>query len=148
MATTQIRPAARSDLAAVQALHAQWVDEENTYGLGRLELGVIESWLDGHFLVAEADGAVVGFVHGAVKATPAVAVVPAGEPYLEIEELYVRPDCRRRGIGGPLLGAIVARARESGVERFTVFSAAHDQPGILRFYERHGFRPWGVQLFR
>jgi GNAT superfamily N-acetyltransferase len=124
------------------------VDEANTYGLGRLEPGEIEAWLDGRFLVAEADGTVVGFAHGTVRSGPSLAVVPAGEPYLEVEELYVRADSRRRGTGGLLLAAIVAQAREAGVERFTVFSAAHDQHAILRFYERHGFRPWGVQLFK
>ena len=143
----QVRPAAHSDLAGVHALHEQWVAEANTYGLGDIERGVVESWLGDHFLVAEAVGRVVGFAHGTVRSTPVLAVVPAGEPYLEVEELYVRADSRRRGTGGLLVDAILARARESGVERFTVFSAAHDQPGILRFYERHGFRPWGVQLF-
>ncbi len=145
---TQVRPAARSGLAAVQALHEQWVAEGNTWGLGNLEPGVVESWLDGHLLVAEDDRTVVGFAHGTVRSTPALAVVPPGESYFEIEELYVRPDSRRRGIGGLLLDAIVTRAHEAGVERFAVFSAAHDQPAILRFYERHGFRPWGVQLFQ
>lgn len=26
--------------------------------------------------------------------------------------------------------------------------AAKDQPAILRFYQRHGLRPWGIQFFR
>ncbi|HEX7071201.1 MAG TPA: GNAT family N-acetyltransferase, partial [Rhodothermales bacterium] len=56
-----------------------------------------------HILVAEQHGDVVGFT-AAVRTAP--APIFAYVPELFIEELFVRPDARRRGVGTALYRAI------------------------------------------
>ncbi|HEY8492108.1 MAG TPA: GNAT family N-acetyltransferase [Dehalococcoidia bacterium] len=143
-----VRPGRTEDLGVVAGLHGRWEAEDNVYGFTGPDPAELERWPGDLFLVAEADGAVVGFLHGVVRAEPALAVIPDGQRYLDVDALYVVPELRRRGVGGRLLDAAPARAAGAGVRHAYVFSAAKDQPAILRFYQRHGLQPWGTQFFR
>jgi ribosomal protein S18 acetylase RimI-like enzyme len=76
-------------------------------------------------------------------------VLPEGEPYVEIENVYVHPDFRHRHIGGPLLERLMAVAAHQGIQRFVVSSTSKEMDKMLQFYRRHGFfTPWYVQLFK
>lgn len=101
-----------------------------------------------YFLVAEVDGQVVGFVSGSTHESDGAAVVPEGVVYLEVADLYVAAPSRRGGIGGRLLDELLAVARREGVRKVLVYSATKDVRRVLTFYERQGFRPWYVQMFR
>lgn len=84
------------DVKAVASLRRRWEAEENVWGFQAPSLRDLAGWTEDLFLVAEAEGAVVGFVHGVVRAGPALAVIPRGERYLDVEALYVVPEpCRR-----------------------------------------------------
>ena len=50
--------------------------------------------------------------------------------------------------GGGLVESCLAQAKEAGVAYALLYSAAVDVRSILRFYERHSFRSWNVQMFR
>jgi len=97
--------------------------------------------------VADEAGGLIGFGHGSEVLSDGLAVIPAGERYLDVDALYVRADRRRAGLGGLILDELRALARADGIERAFVFTAAKDQHAIMRFYERHGLRPWGMQFF-
>lgn len=101
-----------------------------------------------YLLVAESDGEVVGFISGSIHSSEGMAVIPEGESYLEIDDLYVSPEFRRRGVGSGLITQILGRAKERGVAYALLYSASKDIRSILRFYERHGFQSWYVQMFR
>jgi GNAT superfamily N-acetyltransferase len=74
-----------------------------------------------HMLVAERDGELVGVA----------LLTQAGKLSL----CYVLPEAQRTGIGGALLAAAEAKAREWGVGRLTLKSTT-----IAReFYARHGY---------
>lgn len=60
----------------------------------------------------------------------------------EIVTLAVRPAARRGGLGGRLLDAAVAGAREQGVVRLFL-EVAHDNAAALALYESRGFTPAG-----
>jgi N-acetylglutamate synthase-like GNAT family acetyltransferase len=81
------------------------------------------SW--SRFLVAEADGQVVGV--GQVK--------PHSDGSRELASLAVLPEQQARGIGGALIDALVAR--EAGA----VYLMCMDW--LERYYERFGFRRLG-----
>lgn len=79
-------------------------------------------------LEATSDGEVVGFAR----------LIEAGE-FVHLEQLSVRPDRGRRGIGGGLVAAVLAEARECGARAVTLrtFAAV---PWNAPFYEDAGFR--------
>ena len=89
-----------------------------------LELGG-DGVREGRTIVAEdPSGSVTGF---------ASYLISGG--VIELEDLFVDPDCMRRGIGRRLVLAIAAAARELGFDRLEVTANPH----AMQFYERAGF---------
>jgi ribosomal protein S18 acetylase RimI-like enzyme len=101
-----------------------------------------------YLLVAEANDEVIGFISGSIHSSERMAVMPDGESYLEIDDLYISPEFRRRGVGSGLVNQPLAQAKQQGVAYALLYSAAKDVRGILRFYEQHGFQRWYVRMFR
>jgi GNAT superfamily N-acetyltransferase len=59
-------------------------------------------------------------------------------PVVLLEELYVQPDVRRRGIGHALLERAIAVAEERGSQTFEI-NVDEGDTDARRFYEAHGF---------
>ena len=102
--------------------HAPW-----SAAMLREELG------KGIFLVAEQDGAAVGYVG---------CQTVLDEGY--ITNVAVSPDCRRQGIGRVLVGALASHARGQGLTFVTLEARASNAPAIA-LYEGAGFRRVGVR---
>ncbi len=56
-----------------------------------------------------------------------------------LEDLFVMPELRSRGIGSMLLEAAITAVREAGYTQLGL-GVAVDNPGAIRLYERKGFR--------
>ncbi len=136
------------DIPAVAALEARWLAEGGTIGMVAVTEEEIQDWLGPYCWVAEHEGAVVGFAYGRVETSEGLAVIPAGERYLRLEELYVLPDHRDRGVGGRLVDHLLAEAGARGVTRGRVYSSSKDWRRIVDFYQQHGFTMWYVELYR
>jgi ribosomal protein S18 acetylase RimI-like enzyme len=143
-----IRRAADSDAQSVSRLQHRWAEEGSAYGFVPASVEQIKAALGPYFLVAEVGDVVVGFVSGSVHVSEGKAVIPQGASYVEIDDLYVSPEYRRQSVGGCLIRRVLAEAKERGATHALLYSAAKDMHGILRFYERHDFRSWYVQMFR
>ena len=91
---------------------------------------------NGHFyLVAtDDDGAVLGYA--------GLAVSPPDEAW--VQNVAVRRDAQRRGIGRLLLEALLAEAARRGV-RSTLLEVAADNAPAQRLYATYGFEPIGVR---
>ena len=147
-----IRTCSRQDLDAVIDLERQWQREDIAYGdfnpLSHAAYLAILNDFPEYFLAADHDGQLVGYAHASMQRNRPSEVIPAPEPYVEIEDLYVRPDFRNQDIGGMLLERIFEIARHAGIQRFVVGTRSKDTDKILRFYRSHGFTPWSIQFFR
>ncbi|WP_370876682.1 GNAT family N-acetyltransferase [Amycolatopsis thermophila] len=84
---------------------------------------------DTDFLVAEADGEVVGYA----LATRVLSLYANG-PVSQLLELAVAPAHRGRDIGGQLVDAIVHRARQAGAVEVIVVARR-----TRGYFERRGF---------
>ena len=145
-----VRRATAEDIEAICALYERVAEEGVAWGLVAATREAIREQLGSFSIVAELKGRIIGFGAGSVHTSDVrySAVTPVGDRYLEVDDLFVAPEFRSQGTGRRLLRAVIDAAQAEGIERIHVFSTTKDHDAVLRFYRRHGFEPWGVQLFR
>lgn len=139
-----VRTAGERDLAAVRDLlvetwHATY---DSLYGAERVK-EITDEWHsaaslkarlarpNSEFLVADDGKRIGGMAFAAAASDPAVIL---------LHQLYVRPDCQRRGIGKLLLDEIEESFPEARILRLEVEEA--NGPAVA-FYRVNGFRPAG-----
>jgi GNAT superfamily N-acetyltransferase len=152
MEHVRIRPCTLQDIDAVIGLERQWEQENIAYGdfnpmHWEAYIAILERF-PAYFLVAESDGQLVGYIHASLQGAKSIEVIPDQEPYVEIEDIYVRPDFRNQDIGGKLLEQVFEVAQAAGIQRFVVGTKSKETDKILRFYRSHGFTPWSIQFFK
>jgi len=84
---------------------------------------------EGRTHVAEQDGTVVGF-----------ATWAEADGTVDLEDLFVDPDYRRRGIASELVRRIAEVLRARGVQRLEVTANPH----AMEFYRSAGFTDYGT----
>jgi GNAT superfamily N-acetyltransferase len=132
-----LRPACPADLPAIVALIRELADFEQLSHLVVVTPESLQPHLFGprpaaEAVVAELDGAVVAFALFFTNFSTFL-----GRPGLYLEDLYVRPDFRGRGIGRALLQHLGALAVERGCGRFE-WSVLDWNTNAIAFYEKMG----------
>nr|WP_246141241.1 ribosomal protein S18-alanine N-acetyltransferase [Micromonospora olivasterospora] len=96
---------------------------------------------NGHFYLVAlgADGADDG---GGVLGYAGLVVAPPDEAW--VQNIAVRRDAQRRGVGRVLLEALLAEAARRGA-RHTLLEVAADNAPAQRLYATYGFEPIGVR---
>ena len=131
--TLRVRPARRPDLDPVIAIDATVTGlEKRAYWRSVFRRYADAGRAGRRFLVAEADGEVVGFVIGEVRDWE-FGSPPCGWVF----GIDVRPDARLAGIGTRLLEAICASFRRAGVTKVRTM-LARDNTVILSFFRSQG----------
>ena len=135
-----LRPLMADELAAVEAHLAYGTPGKHRRRLAEQEEGTCVyaiAWVGdrpvGHVLVKWA-GSAEAPVRDAVADCP------------DVEDLFVAPDQRSRGIGTQLLEAAELLVRNSGYERIGL-SVGADNPRARALYERRGYRELGIPPF-
>jgi ribosomal protein S18 acetylase RimI-like enzyme len=108
-----------------------------------------ERWLrDGEafVLLAERGDEPVGYAVVHIEEGPD-DTFPLADHFAEIYSLSVTPDARGQGIGNQLLDAIDERLAAMGIKAVAV-AAMVENEAALRLYERRGFVPREVLLYR
>ena len=143
-----VRRATEEDLGALVRLSELWSFEKITHGLAPNSIDDLIPKLGDYFFVASNESEIIGYTYGTVHASEGTAVIPQGEEYLEIDEVYVRAEHRNDGIGHELIGELLAEAERQGIKRSVVYSATKQWREIVGFYENHGFQMWFVQMYK
>lgn len=143
-----IREATQNDISRVIQLQKLLIKEDLIYGFTPESERELIKKIGNYFLVTEVGGDIIGFIYGQVLKSEGLATIPQGEQYLEIEEIYIKPEFRNQGVGGKLLDRVVEEAKKNGVEKFSIYSASKDIDGILNFYRKHDFKPWFIQMVK
>jgi GNAT superfamily N-acetyltransferase len=147
-----VRPAQPEDISAVIQLTEMWKAEPGT--TGHYEVNFPEALrreLGSYFWIAADGERVVGFIRGTVNGDSAGSlhyqILRKGEDHLSLSQLYVHPDHRNRGVGSQLVAKLFAAAASNGIHRHLVMSENLDWEKTMRFYQKHGFRPWYFRMF-
>jgi GNAT superfamily N-acetyltransferase len=83
----------------------------------------------------------------AAVATTTIRISARGGASAEIEEIWVQPSARGRGIGSRLLASAVGECRRRGIESIELRVTPDDhEVGIPDFYVKQGFRHRGRQI--
>ncbi|MCA0399787.1 MAG: GNAT family N-acetyltransferase [Proteobacteria bacterium] len=91
--------------------------------------------LGGEFLVLEDE---TGRICACVAVDYPARDEAMGRPVAELHRLYVRPDCRRRGIAEALTARVEGIAREAGAIKLVLWSDTRFE-GAHRLYRRLGY---------
>ena len=150
--STSIRFASPEELDRLENLWKALYEHQTIHGMQiQLPANVFPAWVSGiapllgrfaFVVVAEDQGAFVGFVAGRVRMLP---------PHFGLErvgfigEVFVAQERRSQRLGERLLARAVEWYRENNVQRVELQVVA-DNPDGLRFYERLGWRRELVQL--
>ena len=143
-----IREAALTDalVETLIALSRDWANENSCHGYVANDRSDIEGM---RIFLAEDGGRVVGYLFGKTYVSEkASSIKPQGSVCFEVEELYVRPECRSRGIGRALMAA-AEEAVKGEVEYLTLSTATKNWRAILHFYiDEVGMAFWNARLFK
>jgi GNAT superfamily N-acetyltransferase len=138
--TLAIRPAERADVPVIAELirglaRFEKMEDEVTMTEDRLAAGLFGERHYAETLIAEQDGEPVGFALFFHNFSTFLA-----KPGIYLEDLFVAPEHRSRGIGLALLKELARLAVERGCGRLE-WAVLDWNRGAIGFYERLGARP-------
>ena len=151
-----IRPATPEDLPRVAELAAQLVRQHHAFDPLRFFLPdrVQEgyAWWFGQelprdevvLLVAERDGAIVGYVYARMEERDWNALL---DRCGAIHDILVDTSCRRAGLATALARAAIEALERKGAPRVVLHTAAAND-GAHRFFETLGFRRTMIEMTR
>ncbi len=129
----EIRRAEEKDIPAVTDLEKVCFEGKDPWSYGAFYNEIVENSDKTLYLVALADGKVVGYM-GVWK------ILDEGQ----ITNVAVDPEYRRRHIAESLIEEMVRRTAEEGVTSWTLEARVDNDPAI-RLYEKMGFRGEGIR---
>lgn len=149
----RVRRARLEDLQTIQRLNHELFKHDNDYHHDlNLEWpyepdgeAYFRSCIEGDDLfvsiVAEYDGAVVGYLNGGIRKPHSAYLGKRAE----LENMCVTAEFRGYGIGTKLIDEFKSWAHDQGADRLIV-EAFHGNDEALRFYEKNGFRNYALTL--
>ena len=130
---------------ALIALSADWEAEGSCRGYHTNAAPDIEGR---RAFAALEDGRIIGYRFGRMEtAKNSSSAMPEGAPFFEVEELYVRPEHRSKGVGRALFKRCEASA--DGADYLALSTATRDWRAIMHFYiDEMGMEFWNARLFK
>ena len=127
-------------------LSGQWERENSCHGYRKNERSDLEG---NRIFLACVNEKIIGYLFGHVEKTEKRAsIMPAETPFFEMEELYVCPEYRNRGLGKRLFEFAEMAIRDEA-EYIMLSTATKNWKAILHFYiDELDMSFWNARLFK
>ena len=127
-------------------LSTDWEAENSCYGYRKNEKADIEG---NRIFIAKDGENFIGYLFGYLeKSERSTSIMPDGTPVFEVEELYVKPEYRSKGIG-KMLFTYAESAVRNEADYIMLSTATKNWRAIFHFYlDELGMEFWSARLFK
>ena len=141
-----IHEAKQSDLKRILELSLMWEKEDSCYGYRANTEGDFQDC----YILAAYDDELVAYVFGKEEIQEKqTSVIDKNMHYFEIEELYVHPSYRSRGIGKQLMESLEKELKKKGLRMMVLSTATKNWKAIMHFYiDEVGMNFWSARLYK
>ena len=136
----------QSDIKRLLELSLMWEKEDNCYGYR----ANTEDDFQDCYILAAYDDELIAYIFGKeVVQDKQTSVIDKNMHYFEIEELYVHPSYRTRGIGKQLMESLEKELKKKGLEMMMLSTATKNWKAIMHFYiDEVGMNFWSARLYK
>lgn len=141
-----IHEAKQSDIKRLLELSFMWEKEDSCYGYR----ANTEDDIQDCYILAAYDDELIAYVFGKEEIQDKqTSIIDKNMHYFEVQEIYVHPLYRLRGIGKQLIERLEEELREKGIEMMLLSTATKNWRAILHFYiDEVGMNFWSARLYK
>ena len=134
-------------LAELIACSENWEKENSCHGYRK---NTEEDIKENRIFLAMEDEKMIGYLFGYMdKGERKNSIYEKDEPFFEVEELYVKPELRSKGIGKRLFLYMEEILKQENIELILLSTATKNYKAILHFYlDELGMEFWNARLFK
>ena len=141
-----IHEAKQSDIKRLLELSLMWEKEESCYGYR----ANTEDDFQDCYILAAYDDELIAYIFGKEEIQEKqTSVIDKNMHYFEIEELYVHPSYRSRGIGKQLMESLEKELKKKGQKMMVLSTATKNWKAIMHFYiDEIDMNFWSARLYK
>ena len=141
-----IHEAKQSDIKKLLELSLIWEKEESCYGYR----ANTEDDLKDRYILAAYDDELIAYVFGKEEIQEKqTSVIDKNMHYFEVQEIYVHPSYRSRGIGKQLMESLEKELKKKGLEMMMLSTATKNLKAIMHFYiDEIDMNFWSARLYK
>ena len=125
----------------------EWEKESCTYGYYKNQKEDIEG---NRIFIAEENSQIIGYLFATEKISEKdSSIIKKSEKYMEIEEIYIAKEQRKKGIGQELFKAAEKNFKNEGYNQIILTAANRNYKALLHFYiDELDMNLWNATLFK